>query len=154
MRNSLGHCVAESVGIIVPDLDRILLNTVAENAICWTSRFHLLTSSTAHYPVISVTDLLVTRGEDHLSPRKAVHYVREQQERFDDVGSYGSLGRDASDCMHDSVTSHDSGGARVLQEDGAEVRIIGDAFESFLLPRTRARGRGQSGAYVLPDASV
>jgi len=72
----------------------------------------------------------------------AVNYACEPQGRFGDVGDHGPLGRDAGDCMHDSVTSNDSGRARVLQENGTAVWVIRDALESFLLPGTRARRGG------------
>jgi hypothetical protein len=88
------------------------------------------------HPVISVTDLLVALVEHHLKQRNAVNYAGEPKGCFGDVGDYGPLGRDAGDCLHDSVAPHDSGRTRMLQENGAAMRIIGDAFESFLLPRT------------------
>ena len=72
--------------------------------------------------------------------KTTVNYASEPKGCFGDVGGYGPLGRDAGDCLHDSFAPHDSGGIRVLQENGAAVRVIGDAFESFLLPGTRARG--------------
>jgi hypothetical protein len=44
------------------------------------------------------------------------------------------LGRDASDRLPGSDASDDESRTRLLPENGTGMRIIDDAFQSFLLP--------------------
>lgn len=85
---------------------------------------------------------------------KAVNYDGVSNRRIDDAGHYGSLGRDAGHRLPGSVTSDDEGRTRLLPENGTGVRIIHDAFQSFLLPWSSERHCRESSGYLLANETV
>ena len=69
---------------------------------------------------------------------KAVHYESEQSRRINDDLCRGFVGRDASNRLLSANASADTGGARVLPQNGAAMRFVSDAFKPLLLPGTSA----------------
>ena len=85
---------------------------------------------------------------------KHVNYACEQSRSLDDARDHGPLGRDAGYRLSGSDASDDERGTRLLSEDGAGMRIIHDAVQSFLLPGTAAQYRRESGNYLLSDPAI
>jgi hypothetical protein len=77
--------------------------------------------------------------------KKTINYAREQNRRSDNAGDHGALGRDPGDRVPGSDACNDTGGARLLPEDGTGMRIVDDAIQPFLLPSSTARDIFYSG---------
>ena len=70
---------------------------------------------------------------------KRYTYESEQSRRINDDLCRGLVGRDAGHRLLSSNAATDPSGARVLPQNGAAMRFIGDALKPLLLPGTSAR---------------
>lgn len=85
---------------------------------------------------------------------KTVNYASESSWCTDDVGRHGPLGCNPGYRLFGSDAPDDQGGARLLPEDGAGVRIVNDAFQPFLLSGTKTRYSRQSGINIFSDPAI
>jgi hypothetical protein len=63
-----------------------------------------------------------------------VDYESEQNRRSRDVGHHSSLGCDSGRGLSAAYASDDGRGTRVLSQDGAPMRFVGDAVKPLMLP--------------------
>jgi hypothetical protein len=73
-------------------------------------------------------------GDAYIWGIRAVDYASEQNRRSCDAGDHSSLGCDSGRGLSAAYASDDGRGTRVLSQNGAPVRFVGDAVNPLMLP--------------------